>query len=99
MPEPEPEPELEPDQTPRRARSRSTGIIFGGLVGCVLGVIAGIVLLAFSHSAPSLSHVTDPVTLWNSIGDPLVRTAAILIAAGFALLGIGLGAWSRRGPS
>ena len=90
--------DLPEEPAPRKSKPRRpmAGILLGGLLGIVLGAVAGALLLVFSSPTPEISQAADPVLLWQSTSDPLVKTAAVLIAAGFVLLGVGLGAWSRR---
>lgn len=102
-----PDPGLDDDSEPaargrRRTRSPLAGMMLGGLLGLVLGGIAGLLLLALTEGDGTWSErladigvvfqqISDPVGLWASVGDPLIRMSAILVAAGFLLLGIGWG--------
>lgn len=71
------------------------GILVGVGAGTVLGAAAALILLAISSSEFSVEALMHPVTLWQSIADPLVKASAILVAGGFVLLGAGIG--GRRG--
>ena len=67
-------------------------ILIGGLAGTVFGLAAGSLLLALSGGAEAegMKALYQPVTLWQSIDDPLVKASALLVAVGFVLLGAGL---------
>ncbi len=67
------------------------GVSFGGLVG----IAAGLVLLAVSQPGGLIEQLRHPVRLWQSIDDPVLKLSAVLVAAGFLLLGYSTG---RRTP-
>jgi len=94
----DPSPEEAPVAPPRRekAPSHAFGVIMGTIGGALLGVFAGMMLLVYSFQEPALSQLGDPLGLWQSVGDPLVKTSALLVAAGLMLLGLGVGSWARR---
>jgi len=78
------------------SRRSVTGVILGLIGGVAVGLLAGLLLLVFSLPERDYSRLGDVRGLWMSIDDPLVKASALLIAAGFLLLGIGLGSWTRR---
>ena len=102
-----PDPEMEDDSKTatrgrRRARSPLAGMMLGGLLGLALGVLAGLLLLALTEGDGTWSQrladfgvlyqqISDPAGLWAAVGDPLIRMSAVLVAAGFLLLGVGWG--------
>lgn len=80
----------EPGPAEEEAPSRSTRgvvILFSGLVGIVLGAMAGLALLAFMEPAQWMERFLDPIGLWTSTADPLIRTSAIMIVVGCGLIG------------
>ncbi len=89
--------ELLIEQAPQGGQKTSVlAVLVGILCGAVLGVVASLLLLVFSLPDRDLGRLADPVDLWLSIDDPLVKTSALLIMAGFVLLGMGLASWSRQ---
>ncbi len=94
-----PDSTAEDEATQARPRRSLAGILVGTLGGAVFGMMASLVLLASSREGSLLTNLTDPVGLWNSIEDPLVQVIAIVITAGFVMLGLGLGCFARpRAP-
>ncbi len=67
------------------------GVLLGALVGTVIGVSLGMILVAFFGGCePSLAW-TDPLAVWRTVTDPVIRFSGMLVAAGCALLGAALG--------
>ena len=76
----------------RRGGDSSRGIrplviLSSGLVGVLLGALAGLALLAYMEPARWMERFLDPVGLWNSADDPLIRASAIMIVVGCGLIG------------
>ena len=84
--------ERTPREEPGGERSPGWGgVLLGTLVGGVVGVSLGMILVAFFGGCePSLAW-TDPLAVWHTVTDPVIRFSGVLVAAGCALLGAALG--------
>ena len=68
------------------------GLLLGAAVGAVIGVSLGLILVAFFGGCePSLAW-TDPLAVWDTVTDPVLRFSGLLVATGCTLLGAALGA-------
>ena len=79
-----------PEAAAQGSSSRASGglvILVSGLVGVVIGAIAGLALLAFMEPAQWMERFLDPIGLWTSTPDPLIRASAIMIVVGCGLIG------------
>jgi len=85
-------PEPDPGEEAGLARSPGWGgVLLGTLVGAVVGLSLGMILVAFFGGCePSLAW-TDPLAVWRTVTDPVIRFSGILVATGCALLGAALG--------
>ena len=89
-------PANEPAAAP--ARTGWGGLLLGMLVGAVVGSSAGLLLVAFFGGCePSLAW-TDPLAVWRTVSDPVIRFSGILVAVGCALLGAALGGRRPASP-
>ena len=82
-------------ETPRAGAAWGR-ILVGGVAGTLFGLVAGGMLMALSGGPDGLEALSQPVKLWQSIDDPLVKASALLVAVGFVLLGAGLAGRRRN---
>lgn len=69
--------------------------IFGAVAGGVIGLFAALLLLALSDPTERLPMLSRPIELWNYVDDFWVRVSALIVAAGFVLLGAVLARYRR----
>ena len=80
------------------ASKRERGVlrtILGAVAGGVIGLFAALLLLALSDPTERLPMLARPIELWNYVDDFWVRVSALIVAAGFVLLGAVLARYRR----
>ncbi|MFN7966055.1 MAG: hypothetical protein U0V87_10260 [Acidobacteriota bacterium] len=80
------------------AAKRDRGVlrtILGAVAGGVIGLFAALLLLALSDPTERLPMLSRPIELWNYVDDFWVRVSALIVAAGFVLLGAVLARYRR----
>jgi hypothetical protein len=91
-----------PPKRRRWARFRQRRILVGGIgaiVGGLSGSVVGLVMLAFTLRGNVLTAISDPVSLWRSVGDSRLKFMSVAVTLGAALLGAALAAFVRTdGP-
>lgn len=92
---------LTADAVPRQGNDRAVRgpsvlrTLIGAVAGGAIGAVVAILLLALSEPTERLPLLSRPVELWNSVDDVWVKVSAVVVAAGFVLLGAILARYQR----
>lgn len=76
--------------------TRLLAMLLGGVFGAAIGASIGLFIMAYSLPGDPWAHLLDPVKLWSSVSDPVIKISALFVTAGCFVLGLALCARRRR---